>query len=249
MRISYCNAFNDVSNSSAEEVELLCESPKADEFLKRKIMDSVIKTFHTTTRVTFADDCNEYYSSNLCKEDTKDLWYTEEDYEQFRTVLRTTTRNIAAKESEIQRRDPNAYLNVMERVFHDCCNGTFHQQKQHEQGKIFVSICNDKDTIDDDNRENNSDNRSKLVEWERASRISRVGMERMLLESLKNDKRSRRRALFSTVSQIQGDLFYSVENDQSRLVLAKAAQFVTLPSRLFAQQLAFVQFHIRDSQF
>eukprot|EP00522_Entomoneis_paludosa_P015807 CAMPEP_0172453110 /NCGR_PEP_ID=MMETSP1065-20121228/10570_1 /TAXON_ID=265537 /ORGANISM="Amphiprora paludosa, Strain CCMP125" /LENGTH=215 /DNA_ID=CAMNT_0013205279 /DNA_START=85 /DNA_END=732 /DNA_ORIENTATION=- len=160
-------------------------------------------------------DTQAYDNTQMYKEDCRDLWYTSADYKSFKANNTNNAKDIIRMDLE-RRQDPKAFPNVMNRIYDACCS---------------AAMNNNNNISDIDSQDANC-----LADWLSVS-YGRIGLERMCVRAIRNDKFPRRHELVDTVLEIQQEMM-GHDEDQKAQFMALAAQQITRPSRLFAVHLA-----------
>lgn len=161
----------------------------------------------------------------LCKEETATLWYNSNELKVFQDKQSLAVREILKLELE-QQNEQNAeksYTAVLTRVYQDCCRRS--------------RSSND---IRSDDRTSTRDERL-LQKWIVVG-VSRLGLERAVVRSIRKDKWIRRQELVQAVLECQTyqeDHLLLLEDSEEHI--AAVAREISLPSREFASLLAKAQ--------
>lgn len=161
-------------------------------------------------RVRFDESQNESISNTqICEEDVQELWYSDFDYTMFKSKVAIVCARI--QRNERGPRNPLSYEYVVGSIFDTCCKCTSEKE---------IDILSEQQQV-------------KLIHQLRGS-PARLGIERMLVRKITDDKYERQRRMVEMVLLIN-----STETDVADMdeVFRKASMNASLPSRLFARYL------------
>ena len=184
------------------------------------------KTKVPRRRVHFDESHNQYHkaasssssssSSSLAlspSSSSSPTWYSESELQQFKAQTFAMAREIYRHDLLVTDEDPTSYTNVVAGVY-DACR----RSKQ--------------DDDDDDTAINLLTQQQQMLlrKWLRVG-TSRLGLERLCIRAMADDRKVRRTLLVDAVMELH-EHYYADE------VIGNTAAAWSRPSRLFAQQLA-----------
>jgi hypothetical protein len=158
--------------------------------------------------VSFCMAKNESFSNNvMCKEDTRELWYENSDYNHFRSSTTREVKEIIRAEARSKMR--LSYERVMTHTYLACCKAT------SEQGVVLAA-----------------DEFKSLVFWAEIA-PSRLGLEKWSIRSLGHDKSYRRSMMMDMVMEAQNN--YGDMNDHVAMCCATTSRPMRLFSCILAE--------------
>eukprot|EP00522_Entomoneis_paludosa_P014848 CAMPEP_0172451574 /NCGR_PEP_ID=MMETSP1065-20121228/9563_1 /TAXON_ID=265537 /ORGANISM="Amphiprora paludosa, Strain CCMP125" /LENGTH=258 /DNA_ID=CAMNT_0013203537 /DNA_START=55 /DNA_END=831 /DNA_ORIENTATION=+ len=170
-------------------------------------------------RVRFNEGANESLTQVMWyKDECKALWYTRQDQATFKSLNTENAKDIIR--SEAQNTDSQSYRPVMEHIFEVCCQGS----------------------ITDDNDKDHPNLLNDFQTWVTRTTPTRLGLERLAVRALRQDKSRRRSEMVQTVLDLQEEYADGLSCPAARAqLLAHEAQQISQPSRRFATLLARAQ--------
>ncbi|KAL7563907.1 hypothetical protein ACA910_008039 [Epithemia clementina (nom. ined.)] len=179
-----------------------------------------------TSRVSFNEQANiSYQNHQMVKTDLKNLWYSDCDFKYFKKCLTSTAKSIIQFERECKKQS-DSYRNVLERLHYACSKTS------------PLNCMNDLLASDD----------YKTMKTFTSTYVDRVGMEKMTIKRLWNDRALRRREAIDTITEMQEhaiDPFCHIFDEDFPLSpelraeeIARIAQDISRPSCLFATLMA-----------
>lgn len=164
----------------------------------------------TTKSVRFNTDDNvEYANTQLCKEETKELWCTSADYKAFRAHTTALAREV--QKAEAKNRAPFSYQRVLLRTYEVCSDSVVETQRS------LLSY----------------DERKHLRRWSEVAQ-SRLGLERWAVRAIGKDRSLRRAEIVDVVLDLQ-ELYHTEGLEEH---IREHAERLSRPSRLFARHMA-----------
>ena len=179
----------------------------------------------TSRHVTFNDSANVYHEPrhHYIEGEEADLWYTAQDYKQFKSIAASMAKMIDKQASR-------SFSRVLEKVYQECCAGT----QQH-----------DEDAFDEGSPTNKSPMRLMRQLFHGTQRSACVGLEQRSSRTIARNRSQCRRELVFIVYTTQVQQRKENENDWMMMdddyyleQMRLQCERVSHRSRVFARILA-----------
>lgn len=187
------------------------------------------KTPHSTITTTakkgvcFNEARNESHANTqMCKEETIDLWYNIEDLSSFKVKNNDRAKEITRSERSIQA--VYSYQRVIQRVYDACLK----QPVECDDDDVSCLQLSSNDSMYLQKWLNNCDD------------MDRIGLERKSVRSIAKNTHFRRKDIYKMVLEIQ-EMETSSSLEDKAGFLRQSCETLSRPSRLFARELAVAQ--------
>lgn len=187
------SALDSDERSVSSTFEVRASETKPQHFIRFEGRRNIVR-FNESGNVT-------YKNIQLCKEDTKELWYNTEDYRKFEKNFTISVNEIILIEKET-RHNPRSYHNTIEHVYKSCCSSSALPKNDMKRFNKWVTIT-----------------------------VSRLGLEKSVVPSIQRDKKIRRCELLDTVLTIQADPFISSVHQRAQIIAFAAQEISQVSCR------------------